>query len=309
VYERIHFDPTPIDIAFIGTSHTQSGVNSSLVEEAMRRGGVDRHVVNFAIPHLGRDLHYLVARELIQSRTVKRLVIEVQEDEARAPHPAFQRLGEVDDLLSAPLIINTGFVENLARLPLRQSLLFLQTRVTGPTAGFDPRDYAGAHWDDTYMIHGIDVARIAVNTDESLRGPAAKLSKSHLEKRALAARTTFAQQRHSVLQRYSYYYLEALLDLAKTRGVEVSFLYLPFYKGPRQPVANDFFRSRGTIFTPAAILDDPGAWQNEDHLNFDGANRLSDWIGKALTEPTAPRRAEIACSGLRSCLAETRVSP
>ena len=285
IYERIHFDRTPIDIAFIGTSHTQSSINSKLVEEALNNNGVDQHVVNFAIPHLGRDLHYLLVRELIESRDVKKLVIEVQETEFRAPHPAFQRLADVSDLLSSPLIVNTGYFDNVFRLPLRQSVLYFRTLVdnwTGDTPGSVPLTYEGPHWDDTYITHGTDTPRLAKHTAESLREPAEILERNRINKLSVAEKFTLPNQRHSLLKRYNYFYLEGLLDLARAKGIEIVFLYLPFFHGPEQPDSADLFRAYGSILRPIEILDDPGSWQNADHFNFSGASRLSAWVGQVL---------------------------
>jgi len=290
IYERIHFDRTPIDIVFIGTSHTQSGINSKLVEDTLKKNGIDQRVANFAIPHLGRDLHYLLVRELIENRGVKKLVIEVQEDEARAPHPAFQRLADVGDLLSSPLIINTGYFDNLIRLPLRQLTLFLHTRLpelTGHNLEFDPRTYEGAHWDDTYILHGTGAARVAKHTEESLVESSAKLQRNYITKSSFASKFTLPNQPHSLLQRYDYFYLQELIDLARAKKIEIVFLYLPFFHGPEQPSNFKFLQPFGMILSPKEVLKDPGFWQNEDHLNFAGASALSVWVGRTLAEQSS----------------------
>ena len=47
IYERIHFDDTPIDIAFVGSSRTYAGVIPALVEAALeKRGHGDLRVAN-----------------------------------------------------------------------------------------------------------------------------------------------------------------------------------------------------------------------------------------------------------------------
>lgn len=287
IYERIHFDQTPIDIAFIGTSHTQSGINSKLVEETLRKNGIDQHVVNFSIPHLGRDLHYLLTRELIENRNIKTIIIELQEVEFRAPHPAFQRLADVSDLISSPLIINTGYFENLVRLPLRQWVLFLHTQLPFLTTNkpeFNHLNYEGLHWDDTYITHGTTTPRLALLTEDSLRQSSEKLEKNRLDKLSFAEKFTLPNQKHSLLKRYNYFYLKNLLDLARAKDVEIVFLYLPFFHGPEQPEAANFALNYGSILSPTEILGDPRVWQNADHLNFGGANRLSVWVGQQLIQ-------------------------
>lgn len=285
IYERIHFDSTPIDVAFFGTSHTQSGIDSQLVEDRLNTSGVEQHVVNFAIPHLGRDLHYLLARELIENRTVKKLVIELQETEARAPHPAFQRLGNVNDLVSSPLIINIGYFENLLRLPLRQFRLFIHDVFPATSdykLEFDPNNYEGQHWNDTYIIHGTETPRLATHTAESLSASAAEMMKSFKVKQSYSNMLLVPGQSYGLLQRYNYHYLEAMLELAKARGVEIVFLYLPFFHAPEQPIAADYLSHFGRILKPITLLDDPGIWQNASHLNRAGAARLSVWVADAL---------------------------
>ncbi|MBC7637377.1 MAG: hypothetical protein H7251_17450, partial [Acetobacteraceae bacterium] len=145
IYERIHHDQTPIDIMFIGTSRSVFGVDSAGVESAYRQATRQNlHVVNFAMQHLGRDLHYLLAREALLNRTIKLLVLEITEDEPRDLHPAFGPLADVSDILLAPLIINVSYFANLGRLPLRQMQLFLRTTlpgVYGTTLKFTPAKY------------------------------------------------------------------------------------------------------------------------------------------------------------------------
>src|SRR5262249_23570762 len=119
IYERIHFDPTPTEIVFLGTSHTVFGIDSATVERQFHAiTGRDMHVVNFALQHLGRDTHFLIAQEILRTRPVKLLVIEVQEDEPRDLHPAFGALADPSDLLSAPVLVNVRYFDNVAHLPL-----------------------------------------------------------------------------------------------------------------------------------------------------------------------------------------------
>ena len=123
IYERIHFDETPVDIAFIGTSHTMNGVDGAAVRAALAAaGGTCRHVVNLAFPSYGRNMHWLIARELLEHRKVGTLVLEVFENESRKAHPFFNAVADVSDVLQAPLLINLNYLSDLAQLPARQAL-------------------------------------------------------------------------------------------------------------------------------------------------------------------------------------------
>ena len=134
IYERIHYDDTPIDIAFIGTSHTMEGVDAEAVEHDLdeagaRPGDPDRclHTVNFAVPSYGRDLQWIIARELLTHRRVKVLVLEVFENESRRAHPLFVDVADTSDILDAPMVVNINYLHNLVRLPFRQLSLWAKS--------------------------------------------------------------------------------------------------------------------------------------------------------------------------------------
>lgn len=285
IYERIHFDGTPIDIAFIGTSHTQSGIDTEVIETSLRSLGKESRAVNFAIPHLGRDLEYLVARELLENRQIKTLVIEVQQIEARAPHPGFQRLASVADMLEAPLVINTGAIENLLRTPLREVELFKRSifpEKFGLNNAFVNAKYEGPHFNDTYQLHGFSQPRTSVRPKNHFLP---ELKKIHLElqnKRQLADYFETKMIDHNPLYRYNNIYLKKIVDLAKSRSVHVVFLYLPFIDAPPKPEHAAWLETMGSILVPEDIIADASLWQNADHLNVFGARALSSWIAYAL---------------------------
>jgi len=282
VYERIHFDPRPIDIAFIGTSHAQSGINAELVEKALADEGRGGHVVNFSIPWLGRDLHYEIVKELLENRKVGTLVVEVQDIEPRAPHPAFTQIADLGDILAAPAIFNVNYLDNFARLPLRQMKLFLDTwfpSLSGLSPRFDPQSYE-AYWDDTYRPHGTSQIREGIHPAAYFQPKVDALDRSRLSKQDIERRLTFPGMRYSLTSRYNMIYLERLLELAKSKGSRIVFLYLPYFHGPEWPDKAAMFERYGPILAPREILADPGLWQNEDHLNVFGARLLSRWIAE-----------------------------
>jgi len=110
------------------------------------------------------------------------------------------------------------------------------------------------------------------------------MMKSFKNKQSLADRFSLPNQSYGLLQRYKYLYLEALLKRAKSRGVEIAFLYLPFFRAPKQPIAAEHLSQYGKMLRPADLLSDPSVWQNASHLNHVGATRLSAWVAKGLTK-------------------------
>ncbi len=296
IYERIHHDSTAIDIAFIGTSHTQSGVKSALVESTLHAHGNPSRVVNFALPFLGRDLEYLLVKELLESRNIHELVIEVQESEPIYPHPCFSRLADPAELLRSPILINTGYFLNLASLPQRQVSMFMRSlfpSLFGLHPTFDSSNYAGHHWDDSYAMHtrqGFDNPRTAVHPPEFFDPYVVNLRRAEDQNHALARHLSFLPFRHNVLYRYNWLYLDAMVALARQHQAKITFLYLPSFHGPDAPNDAAELARLGPILVPRQALEDTGLWQNVGHFNAAGAEQVSRWLGAVLSQSsgTAP---------------------
>ena len=297
IYERIHFDPTPTDIVLIGSSHTVFGVDSARVEEHYRSvSGHDLHVVNFGLQHLGRDLQYVLAREVLRTRPVKLLVIEVQEGESRSLHPAFGSLADAADVIDAPALINTGYLSNLAQLPTRQLRLFIHSLlpgVFGEHSRFDAGSYAGAHWDDTYSEHSIPgqsepfTPRLGSHTPYEMEQQRARANRIAAGKLALPGPLKPLETRANLL------YLKWTLEAAEQAHVPVRFLYMPNFATAALPEFRDVYAARGPIWFPQDVYQHPDWWLDLGHLNHAGAQALSDWLGAALAREQPQNTARL----------------
>jgi hypothetical protein len=315
IYERIHFDPTPIDVAFIGTSHTVFGIDSATIEDACTKaGGADCHTVNLGLEHLGRNLHWLFLRELLENRKPRLIVIEVQETEFRALHPAFGYLANVGDIISAPILINTSFLTDLVHLPLRQISLFAYSTVPsafGFHSAFQPSMYRGAHWDDTLEARG--------SVDHPISSPEPRTRAStrpELEREARqvavddAGHIRLPEQLHSLEYRANVQYLRMMVDLAREKHVPVQFLYLPSFGTNSAPAFSDLYAQLAPIWSaPQAILADPGQWLDVGHLNYDGATNISRWLGKEIAQFQGSPGAAISRVGTPVPKIETSSKP
>jgi hypothetical protein len=85
------------------------------------------HVVNLASPNEGRNLQYLLTRELLENHPQTKILLVSVVERADMTHPAFRYLADVSDLLRAPLLINHFYFSEAAFLPLHQMTYFLQT--------------------------------------------------------------------------------------------------------------------------------------------------------------------------------------
>ena len=288
LYERIHYDPTPIDVAFIGTSHTLNGIDAAAVQARIAADGLRNAdgscvtVTNLAIPAYGRSLHWEIARELLSVRKPKLLVVEVFESETRKAHPYFADIGTVGDIVGAPMLVNVGYMKDLIRLPYRQ--LSLAVKSANPAAvglkpRFDPGDYDGSNVDNSRYVN-IDGVELTPYRDKVM--PAAQLERAAAR---IAARKepnmlgpAFAQYEYALPRRY----MGNILALAKARGVPVRFLYLPGYGRPAAPVTLPGMAIADRTLFVNDILKNTGIWYDNEHLNADGAKLLSQRLGAML---------------------------
>jgi len=284
LYERSVFDSTPVDIAFIGTSHTLNAVDSVIIEKTINTNTSQfKHVVNFAIPHFGRDMHKLITKLLIENKQPEVILIEIRESEERDQHPASHYLADSNDLLNAPLLINKRFAGNLIRLPLRQSTLFMQSNIPqlfGKTLGFKFSDYWGPHLNFTTQFPGgrlRDQVRTKVELEKSV-DEWVKLN-------------AFKLKRDNSVRNYLYFNanwsnLKSTVELAKSKGVKVYFTYLPNYGAKDKPIDHILYERIAPILYPkdSTIFNNPNYWADLGHLNGEGATAYSYNISNMLNE-------------------------
>jgi hypothetical protein len=293
IYQRIHYDPTPIDVALIGTSHTMNGVDAARVEQGIAaRGYRDARgrcvtVTNLAVPAYGRNLHWLIARELLENRPPRLLVIEIFENETRKAHPYFADIATTRDIFTAPKLINTNYVEDLIRLPWRQLSLAIQSlfpAAFGLQTGFDPAHYDGSNVDNTRVVN---VNRTALTPPRDRA-----LSRERLE--AAADRARKAKDLSKLGARFADYeyampirYLGNILALAREKHVPVRFLYLTGYGRPKRPVTLPGLGDGYPRYHVDDVLADPTIWYDSQHLNARGAGILSQRLAGLIAPAVA----------------------
>jgi hypothetical protein len=291
IYERIHYDSTPIDVAFIGTSHSMNGIDGEAVGENIARskgasglGSGAVHVTNLAIPGYGRNLHWLIARELLENRKVGMLVLEVFENETRRPHPLFAYAAEVSDVLGAPLLLNMNYFHDLVRLPFRQLSLAIKSlwpEEFGLRPKFDPIQYDGQTVDNTrfVQVHG---QRFTRYRDQRM-DPAEldRISKIRHERKNLHMLGARLDELEYRLPRY---YVSQIMALAERKRVPILFLYLPGYGLPDRPFDTRLYEGHGDLITLNDILAKKENWGDVDHLNVFGAAEVSERVGHLLAE-------------------------
>jgi hypothetical protein len=294
IYERLHFDDTPIDVALIGTSRTAAGISGPDIERAYcETVGRRIRVVNLGFPGVGRNLQYAIAKEAVAAKKPRLLLVEVNEHEQRVSHESFIVAADSVDILTAP-IANRNFIADVGRLPGRQLSLFYKTVAGAPnvTRGFDPSAYEGADNDQTRVLRMIDGtlrSRFVQSNDKDFAGDLrahrrdkkkAKISKS-LESIGYAA------VRH---------YLRRIELLARNVGGDVQYVFIPAFEDPAMP--KSVFRQLD-IEGPVIDLGGPVAmnrklWRDATHTNAWGSIQQSLRLGRELAR-AHPRLGVVGC--------------
>ena len=279
VYDRLHYDRTPIDIAIIGASRTEVGISAPQVESILAaKLGRPVHVANLSLPQDGRNLHYEMTKELLATHPeVKLIVYSLIEHASRTGHPAFRDVADTGDVLRAPMLLNPKYFDNVVYQPYRQLSLFLQTRLPGLFGvhrSFDPRRYTGAEHDATlshWSVHGNWVDRDTIHTAVEL----AKAAEGKVARRNPIFLPSRLREYEYVVERH---YTRATIALARAHHVQTGFLYLPVYAHD-QPIADlNFYRARGFILNAGVVAHDASNYSDYAHLNRNGSTKMSRWL-------------------------------
>lgn len=298
IYERLHFDPTPLDVALIGTSRTAGGLSEAAIEgEYCRRTGRRIHVANLGIPETGRNLQYEIANEALATKRPSLVVVEVNEFESRKPHRGFIVLADAADIIRAPAIVNVNYLADLIRLPGRQADLFLRTALADPPVrrAFDPSAYPGPHFDRTGSITLLDGRVI----DKNMRVPRAALDDLYDARAANAAPdNAFPRPFRALEYRYARHYLRALEVAAGRGGARAAYAYLPAYREPAPPRAllDSLDISEIAFDLGGEAANNPDLWFDATHWNAAGARLASERFGVMLARRWPALGAPDACA-------------
>ena len=281
IYERVNLSETPIDIAFIGTSHTLNGIDSQLVESQINANtDKKRHVVNFAIPHLGRDMHYTLIHMLLQKHTPEAIVLEVRESEARDMHPGTHYIAESASLINAPLIVNLRYAGNLVRQPgrnlkvaLNSLFPWLSTLSFSKSASdiADHKNYALTFPDD--RTRPLSPGKQKLDEERRNENISAPYKYNHI-----------SDIKSLLFFNANNTYVKRIQALAAEKGVDIYYLYLPDYGTEEFPLRNIYMNNWDEMIYPDFQFYQKAEYFNDlGHLNAEGARLMSEFVGQVLS--------------------------
>lgn len=277
-YERIHFDDTPIDAVFIGSSRTARGVVTPDVEKALAERGITAHLVNFSLPASGFDVRYSIAREALENRKVRLLVISLVEQFPREGHQAFGDIATASDVLTSPWLVNRNLPVNILRLPARQISLAAATWAPegfGYRADFDPATYLGSSVDHRAFNPGQTGGPKSAEAIAALDRES-KFRRGDLTRPILPA--SLADVEFGVPRGY----VRRIAALAREHDVKLAFLYMPFYGGFDHPSEKAWLEQFGPVIEATFLKDDPMNYNDVAHVSQAGADLVTDWLADRL---------------------------
>lgn len=288
-YERIHFDPAPVDVAIIGSSRSQIGLSAPRIAAQLAARGRPATVANMSVIEDGRNIEWAITDELFKAKRPKLLVVVVSEEFNRWGHPGFKYVAPAAAVAWPPAPFLHNSLYDIAYLPFRQMKLFAAARFPatfGLRTAFDADAYAATPTDYTVAQTLADGVRIDMTGTHS---PADLLA----EARAFAA-----TQRPSMVPSFltavtdadNPAYVTRIARLAAAHGARLIFVFLPKFGGAGTIEGRDFYARLGAVEDYADLGRDASLYQSFAHLNHAGAMIASDRVARAVAAVLATPR-------------------
>jgi hypothetical protein len=261
IYHRIFEDEKQIDIVFTGASQTSCAIMDEYIEkELISRSGKNIEVANLGYCRRGRDIQYVMLKELFKHKKPSVLIIEVAEDEPKKSHPVFPYLAESTDLWGSFVFFNQRFLSNI-----RKGIVI---RFEQLKSGIFKNDYPviGDNSEFGYLTSN----QLATTVD---------LTQNKLDWQIRNSMSNPALFRNIELK-YSKHYLRKIAQLAQRNECRILFLYLPEYGSElTSPLLKSYYKEFGElIILPDSIISNHLNWKDAIHFNDCGAKKASNII-------------------------------
>jgi hypothetical protein len=261
IYDRIIKNQTPIDVAFIGSSHTIHAWQDKKIEEILDG---EIRVANLGYCRYGRDLEYLHLRMLLEYKSPRLIVIEVHEDEEKNAHEIFPYLANTHDLIFTRTLINREYFTGLfhgvsARLEYFKSKTIFRTNYPDPSP-------------ELYGYGESNRVASEIELKENREAWTKRLDRKQI------------QSIEDIGLKYPFAYLNKMTDMLKEKNIPFLFVYLPEsgskLKSPKY--ALHYQNLAPLLIPPDSIFEDPNNWMDASHLNNKGSGLISNWMARQI---------------------------
>jgi len=261
IYDRINLNPAPIDVAFIGSSHTIHAIQDKKIEELF---GQNLHIANLGYCRYGRNIEYTILKMLLKHKSPKLIVIEVHEDEEKNSHDIFPYLADAEDLLLPPTAIDRDYFSDLfhggsARMEYFKARYIFKKTYPKPTS-------------ELYGYAATDRIVSETELDENNKSWQNRLSQTNPE---------IIEEFQS---KFPLAYLKKMANIIQEKGIPILFIYLPDSGSKLQkPKYAAYYMNIAPLIIPQEnIFKDKTNWMDASHLNDKGSEILSTWLSQQI---------------------------
>jgi hypothetical protein len=266
IYDRIFLSEHELDVVFIGASQTACAVMDQQIEKELNE--ITEKPIkagNLGYCRGGRDIQYIMLKEVFRHKKPSLVVIEVAEDEPKKSHPVFPYLAETRDLLGSIVFLNQRYFKSLykglsVRLEHLKWILF-ENSYPGPSYVSDYGYLQNSTIADAELFHQ---------------------NRNNWEKRLQRTKPGFYRE---IELNYSKHYLEKMVNLANENGCRVVFLYMrESGNNLEKPLLFGYYQIfSNVIILPESIYSEPANWSDATHFNDSGATRATKHIASELS--------------------------
>lgn len=259
IFDRVFESNKPVDVAFIGTSHTLNAINDSLLETTFP----NTNFSNIAYCWQGINMEYVLLKDIITQKHPDKIVFEVREREEQISHKMFPYIADNNDIWQQPFLSNPSCFGNVltalttrVEMQTKQKHIILNNNTAHKKFGFEAR------------------GEFASNSD---------LEKSK-QVQFNNYNTSTGNLANDTLSGYTLFYFEKMMQLCNQNNVQIYFIYLPNYGGElAEPINIASYKKHGSVLLPPdSIMNNKNNWANTSHLNSNGAQLITTWLADHL---------------------------
>ncbi|MEO0899045.1 MAG: hypothetical protein AAFY71_21715 [Bacteroidota bacterium] len=254
VYDRIHHSKAPIDIAFIGTSHTVEGIDDAYIQQAFDSS---KWITNLGQCFLGRNQQFEILSYLLKEKEPKKIILELIYLEETKSHQNYYALAPRDSILMSYPYHDWETYLNDVKGHFIFRIHAIQHEIFHSKAPLSTLHWGFSAFEDTNILENLE----PVKND-----------------------WTDAGKEWINLRPYSYWrkdiFLHKMIAACQQKGVEIEFLYVPTYYAPKldQDSLAELNLPGRIRIPPSYILNDPHGRLDAGHMNMTGARKLSRWL-------------------------------
>lgn len=262
IYNRIAQNNTPADVAFIGSSHSIHAFNEPIIEKKL----IGLHAVNFGYCRMGRNLQYVLLKDILKHKHPKLVIIEITEEETKNSHDIFPFLAENNDLFFSKTAINRDYFSDLINGFITRFEAIKQTYIFRKR--YPEADMTNYGYGSSDRIAPIDELNNNISAWEKRKK---KNSNPTLK---------------NIQLKYPKAYLEAMTKLLYEKDIPFCFVYLrEFGSKLEEPIDMKYYETIAPVLIlPNTIFPNTDLWMDGSHLNDRGAEICSEWIATKIPD-------------------------